>query len=207
MIQHMKRLCRWVINGFAVLSLLICVTFGVVWVRSTLRADEWQYMGPEDANVGGRHSVSLRTAPGSWVLSSIWANLVPERQARLHFTHMSVQRRMEFEGDELQELIAELRKNGAWYQVGNLYSRSLAPIGDEDLTFIEAPGTYDLWVIIPFWLPVLVFGISPGIGVFRFVRTRRRRKYRSSHGLCAHCGYDLRATPDRCPECGSVPPK
>jgi hypothetical protein len=51
-----------------------------------------------------------------------------------------------------------------------------------------------------------ILSILPLIKIAILVRQRVRKTIRAKPGFCATCGYDLRATPDRCPECGEVPP-
>jgi hypothetical protein len=61
----------------------------------------------------------------------------------------------------------------------------------------SASGDYHFYA--PLWLVTLSSGV---FAVMLFVSHRRNRPV--EEGRCAVCGYDLRATPDRCPECGAA---
>ena len=64
-------------------------------------------------------------------------------------------------------------------------------------------GTREIVVRVPYWLLLSATGALPIARLM--LHPRRRRAAREAAGLCAICGYDLRASPDRCPECGAVP--
>lgn len=57
---------------------------------------------------------------------------------------------------------------------------------------------YGRWLLLaaPAGMGVLLIGLAE----------LRRDEHRKRSGLCRNCGYDLRATPNRCPECGTENP-
>jgi hypothetical protein len=59
----------------------------------------------------------------------------------------------------------------------------------------------DIYVVLPYWFLIIATAIAPLLVLIRLVFGKRRRVA----GLCTKCGYDLRATPQRCPECGQEP--
>jgi hypothetical protein len=58
---------------------------------------------------------------------------------------------------------------------------------------------YRVW--FPHWSIALLTAVAPAAWLIAY--PRRRRRHLAGH--CRNCGYDLRATPDRCPECGTTP--
>jgi hypothetical protein len=52
----------------------------------------------------------------------------------------------------------------------------------------------------PAWFVTGVTSLPVLFALRRFLR----RRYRVRNALCVACGYDLRGTPDQCPECGTA---
>jgi hypothetical protein len=80
------------------------------------------------------------------------------------------------------------------------FDRRLALSFSADSRGTEIVGTQlSLWSI-SIWYLIAGTAVLPAIQVLMWLRSKR-----PSPGHCRRCGYDLRATPDRCPECGTMP--
>jgi hypothetical protein len=83
--------------------------------------------------------------------------------------------------------------SGFWGRLG--FGEEVSPTG---------PGQFYSnyrWTTVPLWPAALAAGVLPVI----WVRRRMRDSHRRRDGLCLDCGYDLRGSSGRCPECGAIP--
>lgn len=87
--------------------------------------------------------------------------------------------------------------------VAAFYQRRVAAMQAERALFaadrVLSGSNYWEWTF-PAWLAALVLAAPPALWLAGWQRRRRIRR----EGRCPNCGYDLRASGERCPECGRL---
>jgi hypothetical protein len=88
------------------------------------------------------------------------------------------------------------------YQRGDHFTAPLRPFNvlGVQLGGYAGPAALRWNLYLPYWALVT---LSLAVPLCRHLARRHARR-RQSAGLCPLCGYDLRATPERCPECGTM---
>jgi hypothetical protein len=165
----------------AALPLLLGAAVVVLWVRSYSRIDGV-------ALHHGPFALSLASCPGHLTLvQATFSETKPYEQQGL----------IKFESSE----VAELEWPWDWFRS---FARSRYGVGGIE---VGLGGSVDpagvrmslRYFMLPHWLMLLTVGVVGTYAATPTVRSWRR----NARGLCPACGYDLRASHDRCPECGA----
>jgi hypothetical protein len=176
-------------------SLLLGLMLATLWVRSYRVAEEWIWQRP-----GGDRG--MRTMAG--MLSLSWDLGFPAQKNRP------------------QGVVYEQSSRGAPAVWSSITWGGIDPIllmcsdTGEIFTYWQRggfmwikkdrprTGTYMARASAPMWSVTLASAILPLMWTALEIRTRTRERRRGELQLCRKCGYDLRATPNRCPECGAM---
>ena len=179
------------------MSLLAAVTLGVVAWRSRSMSRQWFTASP-----GGRLWV-ITTSPQRLVLSicSPWPGESDSGFSSRDHANGTDNLRPWFDGAQNKlityQLPLHVDETEGQMTVATRLSDKRAALPNEPIIYFT-PMQMTVW---RFPYPVAIAPLSVLPITARRIRTRRRVK----GVLCPVCGYDLQATPGRCPECGRVP--
>ena len=157
------------------LCLTLCVTTTVLWWRSAGRCDVL---------------IEPRRPGDRWLVTSEFGVLVVERQHSQTLQEGEPRPGWVYFCDTLPR-----RWPGNWRWLGFEAYRA------EARHFLLLPPAPAFGVVAPHWFVALVTALLPARWLLLSERRSLRRR-RAGRGLCPRCAYDLRASPERCPECG-----
>jgi hypothetical protein len=193
---------RRLFNLAVATSLVLCAATVVLWTRSFY---SYEHLSRAKAHRDGGYLLRSHRGRMYFERRSIWEGVEPlywyrgpsrsdpvfSNSFRISPPHESVA--LGFGYYKGSDYTWSFRKNPYPQEV-----YQFPPLSDQRWSKDDYAGIH-----IPYSVIVLLTALPPMMWARRYVN--RRRDSRIGRGLCPTCGYDLRATPERCPECGTVP--
>ncbi len=186
--RRLGRLGRWTSNLFVGTSLLLFAAAAGGWVASLSRTDVFS------VSIGLDHDLLLAESGGELLAGTCYQSserLMHGPDPSVHFSHMAASANVWGLGQVVWLFMIGDRQSSGWGSAGFGY------MAQTDADWAERPGRAFFW---PHWSVLLVTSVLPGGWLIRRWLGRKRRR----NGLCGRCGYDLRASPSACPECGAA---
>jgi len=183
----MRRAGRIIYNGAMVVSLVLCLLTVGVWGRSYWVSDGLHWFAGDRAMF---HDYELHTGRGGLQAAFLAYQNSSSELSAARFDY--------FRGKASEYPVFAVTYCGG---LNGLKFQRFNAIGFEFVRNFDGIPVDLMTLTIPLYFVTLVFAPLPA---HYFLRVRRRRRIaaRLVRGCCVFCGYDLRASAGRCPECG-----
>jgi len=172
----MWRLLRWAFNGAVVASAILCLTMAALWVYSYAQP-RWQIGTAASATGSCKRELALGGGCAAFLTLDTFG---PPPAVGPGYPYGA--------------------DTGGWKAMGFQWRHDRLtlerPQDRTVMAVLSRSSTFSVWL----GTPLLLFAALPAWWQIRDRKLRREKR----NGACRVCGYDLRATPDRCPECGTA---